>query len=276
MPEAPEVKTLSDYLNIHLKNHRVISCIIHPNSRYHKGGLIPGMNYFEPFMEIIGVSSRGKKIIFMMQNHNKYIVCLISFLGMEGRWCYEKGNHSGIELGMISPEGKNYSLYFDDSRHFGLLNFVATIDEYNDVFKNIGPDLLNDNVTLDMYREKIRNKRIRTKEIGIYLLEQKYFSGIGNYLRSEILYHAKISPFRSLENLSDSDVMILYQSIIIILNESYKSGGLTISTYRLPNNQPGRYTPLIYGLSKTNEGYNVIVEKMKDTRSVHWCQEVQK
>ena len=40
-------------------------------------------------------------------------------------------------------------------------------------------------------------------------MNQKYLSGIGNYLKSEILYESKISPLRTLEFLSRQDLEIL-------------------------------------------------------------------
>lgn len=39
------------------------------------------------------------------------------------------------------------------------------------------------------------NKKDFDEQIAVLLLNQKYFNGIGNYLRAEIMYRANVSPF---------------------------------------------------------------------------------
>ena len=61
------------------------------------------------------------------------------------------------------------------------------------------------------------------------MLDQSFFAGLGNYLRSEILFDAKIYPDN---RLIDLDKTKINRWAILIKNISYlayKSGGFTVS-----------------------------------------------
>jgi formamidopyrimidine-DNA glycosylase len=102
--------------------------------------------------------------------------------------------------------------------------------------------------------------------IGIFLLEQKYISGIGNYLRSDILYDASISPFRSLTSLSDDNIKILHKSIHKIVKKSYKIQ---------KKNGLHSYPFLVYKQKKTKKMENVS-HTMIGTRFIYWVPSKQK
>lgn len=57
-------------------------------------------------------------------------------------------------------------------------------------------------------------------------MDQSIFSGIGNYIKSEALYYAKISPLRKVETLSENEKEKLYEGVFIISRTSYASGGM--------------------------------------------------
>lgn len=276
MPELPEIATLANYLNKLLINNYIVNLEINKSSRYFKNGIIPGNEYYCDECKILNVGFRGKKLIFILQHPINGIFYLISFLGMEGRWVFTQEKHSGVKMDIkINDTGQIFPLYYDDSRHFGFLKFIATIDEYNDIFKDTGPDWLQGNITYDQFFKTIQSPRLGNKEIGVFLLEQKYFSGIGNYLRAEILFLAKVYPFKQLNLLTSIEIKAIYDAIISIINNSYQNGGLTISTYRLPDNSIGRYKPKIYGRNFTDENFPIIKKSMKDGRTIHYCEAVQ-
>ena len=118
--------------------------------------------------------------------------------------------------------------------------------------------------------------RIKKKEISDFLLEQKYFSGVGNYLKSDILYHARIKPDRTLESLNDQEVKNLLDSTMFIMHESLKHGGLTIKSFWSPTGKKGVYPTLVYERAFDFNGFPVIKSTFKDKRSTYWVQEIQK
>jgi formamidopyrimidine-DNA glycosylase len=232
----------------------------------------------------LSVFSKGKKIFIKILLDNGREIYLASFLGMEGHWLYKKAKYSTItmHLGILKKIGNklldisNKNIYYDDSCKFGFLKILGTEEEFNDEYNVMGPDYLSGDITYEIFKTKIQSTRIVNKYITSFLLEQKWFSGIGNYLKSEILWLACISPHRLIGTLLDEEIELLYKSIMEIIIESYNKGGLTISTYKGPNGELGLYEPLAYKRKIDNNGDIIIAEKIGDDRNTYWCPTRQK
>ncbi len=279
MPELPEVMRTGESLHRHLAGKKLIRFQIKEGSRYYMNPF-SGSELLITGLLLINVTVKAKRILFLFFNEktSQYII-LISFLGMEGHWIRQGGKHSGIilEMGEIKKMGKHTvniiqeTFYFDDVRHFGSFLVCTTQEELNDVFKNVGPDFMTGNITLDQYREKIKGKHIEHKEICWYMLEQKYFSGIGNYLKSEILYMSGIAPMRTLGTLTEDEIQRLYYWSIAVIRESYENYGLTIATYVDPDGNLGMYNPRVYQKTTDPTGLAVRKDTLSDKRGTYWC-----
>ena len=101
------------------------------------------------------------------------------------------------------------------------------------------------------------------------------FSGVGNWIRAEILYECKIAPNRKLKDLSESDIKHLYHWSIKILKDAYNVKGLTISNYIDPEGNYGTYKVKVYMQKKDPYGHKVITSVFSDKRTIHWVPEVQ-
>ena len=106
-------------------------------------------------------------------------------------------------------------------------------------------------------------------------MEQKYFSGIGNYLRAEIMYRNKINPRKTLCSFTDSDIINLYNMIIKQMLIAYGSRGLTIKSYWDPEGNTGKCPLQVY--NRKLDPFNNPIETFKDKskRTVHWVPIVQ-
>jgi len=120
-----------------------------------------------------------------------------------------------------------------------------------------------------------RNKRIQNKQICDYLLDQKRISGIGNYLRSEILYRSRIRPDRSLKNLSDEELELLRIESIKTVRESYDSHGLTIRSYSDLYGNKGTFICQVYNRTEDPYGNPIRTDTFKDGRTIHWVPSLQ-
>lgn len=220
MPEKGEVEVVSDQLKKLIVGKTLINISYDKNSRYFKGG-VPGVSCLEFPYQCIDILTKGKKIIISLgKNDNQ--VFLLSFLGMTGRWLIKPSDHSNLWLEFES----DFKLYFDDSRHFGTLTVYPDTKSLNAFLKRTtGPDLLNDDVKLEEWTKQIKNPRIKNKFIGVFLLDQKRFSGLGNYLRAEVLYACKINPFRKLCDLSDTEIEALLITSKEKIKASYAANG---------------------------------------------------
>eukprot|EP00324_Dicrateria_rotunda_P005385 CAMPEP_0206159974 /NCGR_PEP_ID=MMETSP1474-20131121/6343_1 /ASSEMBLY_ACC=CAM_ASM_001110 /TAXON_ID=97495 /ORGANISM="Imantonia sp., Strain RCC918" /LENGTH=220 /DNA_ID=CAMNT_0053561027 /DNA_START=252 /DNA_END=914 /DNA_ORIENTATION=- len=175
-------------------------------------------------------------------------------------------------------KGNPFLLIFRDQRKFGKLEYF-TKEELDSKLSELGPDVVNDKITKTnfraIFRKTITKKQAKTKLISNVLLDQRIISGIGNYMRADILYHSKLSPYRTIEQLSDEDIERLRESCRTIAKNSAKAGGHTISNYFLPTGEPGSYKALVYGKEETDNGVKI----QKDTiagRSIYWSPSVQK
>jgi len=272
MPEGPEVATVVDELNEIMAGSTIISIKTNLKSRYHnKETWNPPKTPFD----ITKISCKGKNIFFHLSNAGQYKY-MYNHLLMTGKWLLDKGNASGIEF-TFKQKDEIKKIYFDDIRKFGPILWM-TKEQYDTKIKTIGPDLLTGEVTLDIWSQKITNKRIKNKMICDFLMDQKRVAGIGNYLKSEILYRAKIRPDRKLCDLIKTEIEFLYKVALDTIQESYKKRGLTIRDYLTPKGKKGEFNILVYNKEgKLDEnGYIIVREIFKDKRSTYWVKEIQK
>ena len=292
MPEGSEVKCVADTLNILYANKVIMEINFDTRSRYYTSGrsdIKPAqLKILQDFhrgieelrkrlpLKVLLVRSRGKKIIFELEDDTY----LVSSLGMEGRWIpfpkVPKGDHSNLWLSFGTNGVVEETAYYDDSRHFGALEFCFSKQGLESRLADLGPDMLQDNVTKEQWASILKNSRIKRKQICDLLLEQERVAGIGNYLRAEILYRAKIRPDRSLGDLSDDEIERLRVHTIETMKESYAQGGCTLKSYWDPLGRKGNFECVVYGQKADPDGNPVQVNTFKDGRSMHWCPAVQK
>tara|TARA_B100000768_G_C11211862_1_gene346388 strand:+ start:173 stop:982 length:810 start_codon:yes stop_codon:yes gene_type:complete len=268
MPEGPEVKNIVNELSKFLKNKNLNSILIH-SGRYSK-------KYPDNFLEfekklplkILEVKCKGKFIWFQLEN--KWSIW--NTLGMSGGWNLEKSKHSHIEFLV-----ENQSIFFTDVRNFGTFKFCNDESKLNKKLKSLGPDILEKEFNLEIFMKILKKKSLLNKTIPEVFMNQSHISGIGNYLKSEILYKSKISPFRVINSLSIYEIETLFTNIIKIANNSYKSGGATIRNYSNINSEEGTYTFQfkVYQMKKDPLGNIVQKIQTKDRRTTHWVPEIQ-
>jgi formamidopyrimidine-DNA glycosylase len=83
------------------------------------------------------------------------------------------------------------------------------------MFAEMGPDALV--VTEDEFRKRIRK---HTGAIKNVLTNHKFIAGIGNAYSDEILWEARIEPFRKRSTLSDDEVGALYTAIRTVMDRA--------------------------------------------------------
>lgn len=80
-----------------------------------------------------------------------------------------------------------------------------------------GPDALDPNLTLEVWRERIRKHPGELKNL---LRNQAFVAGIGNAYSDEILHAARLQPFRKRSSLAPEEVDALYLAMRQVLGES--------------------------------------------------------
>jgi len=131
---------------------------------------------------------------------------------------------------------KHDPLIFVDSRNFGTLRFVADPDETQEYLKKkLGPDPLRETLTREWWDEELKDRR-PTTELAVLLLDQSFVAGIGNYLRAEILWKARILPSRTLGSLSPKEQKALLEALRTVpkekAEEEEKTGDVSFWVYQ--------------------------------------------
>ena len=260
------------------------------SSKYYPDG-IRGIEYINGIMKVIGVDCKGKYIFIKVQDANNNIYYIYNHLGMEGKWLKQRkwlntGNsHSNLWITIGHNLNGNifenvFDFYFDDVRHYGKFEILSE-DQYINKLNGIGPDMLSDDVSFEIYYNKVQDIMSRTKTLNLaeFLLKQNYFSGVGNYLKSEILYQAKLNPFRNISSLNQNEIYAMYSKSIELINQAYNMGGMTIKSFINPfGNINGGFIPMIYGKSIDPYSNNIESSNKKGntkTRMTYWVPSIQ-
>lgn len=261
MPEGPEVKKIGEYLNNFFIDNTIKSVKI-LKGRYVNKQPPCGFYYFIEKLPLKSLScnTKGKFIYILLENN----IFIFNTLGMSGFWTTNKSKHSNVEF--VTQKG---TIYFTDQRNFGTLKFIFTKNELQLKLLAIGPDLLDESLQFEDFYKRITIKRNQNKMIAKVLMDQKTISGIGNYLRSEILWHTKMSPFTLVNKLSKNKIKELFEisrKVIWSFYNIHKSLKKNIIT----RNEMHKYNFFnIYSQEYDKLGNKVSKEKI-DNRTIHY------
>ena len=233
------------------------------SGRYTKKDIegLPEINAELP-TKIIGAGCHGKFIYALTSSgHNIW-----NTLGMSGRWTKKRTKHARVEFVLQGED----PVYFEDVRNFGTLKVVYGKTALIKKLKSLGPDLLAEDIDEDFFVARLREKN--NKHITKVLMDQKVFSGIGNYVKAEALWLAEIDPRLTVGEISDEKLTILCKAVKNILRESYNTGGATFKVHKDFFGKDGNYSGrfLCYGRKIDAEGNKVERIKTEDGRTTHW------
>ena len=268
MPEGPEAYNMALQLRQRLLGKHILSydAVVPSKARNFEAFQGPAL--------ITNVYSMGKRPVIQTDKG-----WFITFLGMTGAWFWESDPYTKCifsigssqdlgELGHIATE--EFKVYYNDTRGLGWIDFIPDVVSYQSFFAEFGFDLIQSEPTPEQWRQFARTRVKSSTQICDLLLNTKFTSSIGNYLRSEILYYAMIAPTRTIESLTDGDLENLRLTSIHICRYSASFGGLTIENYLTPDKKPGRYPRVCYQQQFDPQGRPVQQITCKQKRTVFW------
>ncbi len=91
----------------------------------------------------------------------------------------------------------------------------------------LGPDPLRPETTLETLTQRVHDGRFARRQLAALLLDQSFIAGLGNYLRSEIAFEARVNPERRLGSLKDRERDALAEAVATIVHRAYVKRGLT-------------------------------------------------
>ncbi len=110
---------------------------------------------------------------------------------------------------LLGLEG-DLELRYADQRLMGRV-YVVEAEQLESVpqFAEMGPDVLSPALTEKVFAERLRKYSGQIKSI---LVNHKFVAGIGNAYSDEILWEARLHPYKKRTSLTDEDVSRLYHA----------------------------------------------------------------
>mgnify|MGYP001169561578 CR=1 FL=1 len=222
MPELPEVETIKNQLNQKIKNATIIKV------RYSD---VIGSIIKQEFPSLIG------KKISHFERHCKVLLVFLdkthviqSGLGMSGSWrIWDKITnvpHTHMTIECKLKNKKNIYLAYVDPRRFGKMHYFS-LEEWKEKKQKMGVDVSGPNFTIEYLEYCL--KKYPDRMIKPYLLDQKFFGGIGNYIACEICARAGIKPQRRCKNIRKYEYPKILEATRSVLEGQIKRNGLTFS-----------------------------------------------
>jgi endonuclease-8 len=92
---------------------------------------------------------------------------------------------------------------------------------------HLGPDVLDRATTPSLVASRLRHPRHCGKTLAHLLLDQAFCAGLGNYLRSDILFEARLRADVRPADLDDAARARLARAIVTLPRRSHRTGGVT-------------------------------------------------
>jgi endonuclease-8 len=93
--------------------------------------------------------------------------------------------------------------------------------------RRAGLDVLSSGADRDDIAEWITQDRFARRRLGHLLLDQSFLAGVGNYLRSEILFGAGLGPRCRIGELDGGQVRALAEAVHDLMWRAVETGGIT-------------------------------------------------
>jgi formamidopyrimidine-DNA glycosylase len=212
---------------------------------------------------VVGAGCHGKFIYILLDGGDSSIW---STLGMTGHWSRSASNHARVRLGL--DDGTD--VYYNDTRNFGTLKWSQGRRRLAAKLKTLGPDMLGEDVSHERFQAAMLRKPKWT--LAQALMDQSVVAGVGNYVKADSLWLARLSPHRKVDSLSLEEFEALNESIKRVLRASYESQGATIKSYKGFDDESGGYGNelLCYGRKTDEDGEEIIKEETLDGRTTWW------
>ena len=253
MPEGPEVRITADLLTKWLVGRTLSKMII-------SDGLDQFRAEYEKMIKsgikFTKVGCKGKLIYIEMTlnttAHNQYLY-MTNHMMLTGRWTDQKLPKQTPRCTIELADSDAPMVYFYDTRMFGKFA-IMNAKSLKEKLAELGPDVMSAAFNELAFTDMVG--RSGGKNVAMFISDQSIMSGIGNYLRSEVLYVARVSPFRKVGTLEQAELDVLYDTLKSVPKEVYNAGGTEkyIGT--------GAYQFKVYGQSYDPKGNPIESEKL--------------
>ena len=265
MGEGPEARLTTEFLRKYLVGSRIIGWNFLSGKFVEE---IPeGFDEFEAELPVTvkSVDCKGKMIYIVARGDQKTFF-IVHHMKVTGRWQKISDYYCTCA---VEVEGKD-PLWFRDTKDYAEFDFTTEREILEEYIETLGPDILTTDFSLPAWKEIIAENR--KKNITAILSDQEIISGVGDYIKSEALYYAKIAPTRKAESLKEHEVEKLYEGIICVSRLAYNYKGISIREYANEYGKKGEFGSQLKIYAKKSARKT----KTADGRITYWDSDRQK
>ncbi len=213
MPEAPELEVVKGFLVEHAVGATVEAArVLRPSVLRSMAG---DFEHDVVGRSIEDIGRKGKFLTLALSGDRLLVINPMLTGGFQWsepsdrvfkRTCFTMTLSNGSELRYI------------DERQMGRVYYVSP-DQVEQIpqYGELGPDVLDEPLSLSEFKERLRPFRGEIKGI---ITRGRVISGIGNAYVDEILWEAEIYPFRKKRDLSDDDLQRLLDSSTLVISRA--------------------------------------------------------
>lgn len=216
MPEGPEIRLAAD---------AVAAAIAGKETRE----IYFAFDHLRPFAaalsgeRVTAVTSRSKAMLIQFANG----LTIYSHNQLYGRWV--------VRPAYDYPQtNRQLRLAIHNHTHSALLYSASEIEVLTDAelagqpyLRKLGPELLDEAVTVAEVAARFVDGRFRNRRLTSLLLDQGFLAGMGNYLRSEVLFVAQVHPTLRPTDCTPDQVERLAEAAVSLTRQSYRTKGIT-------------------------------------------------
>lgn len=267
MPEGPEIRRAAD---------RIARVLVDRTIEQISFGLTALQGREEDLRghQILAVETRGKALLTHFDNG----LAIYSHNQLYGRWYV-------VRRDRYPATNRSLRLALHTDEHSALLysaSDIAVLDsdqlQQHPFLLRIGPDILDPSLHWREVTRRLLSPSFRNRSVAAFFLDQGFLAGIGNYLRSEILFDAGVDPRARPRDLSRKQVNGLARSTLNIARRAYETGGITnpparVAKLKKSGIKRSRFRHAVFGRVDKNCyvcGTPIIRETI-GARRLYWC-----
>ncbi|MCL7930342.1 endonuclease VIII [Halomonas llamarensis] len=216
MPEGPEIRRAADRIEKQLLGGPIEDAwFAFDELKPHAASLIG--------VSVRCVDTRGKAMLIRFTDQR----VLYSHNQLYGVWKYhrattEPATHRSLRARLV-VQGRAASLYSASD----ISMWDADSLQQHPFLARLGPDVLSQPVNINTVTERLTLPAFHRRGLGGLLLDQSFIAGLGNYLRSEILFFAALHPKCRPYDLGNAQIQRLAQHIVDVTWQAYRQAGVT-------------------------------------------------
>ncbi|MEM6753616.1 MAG: endonuclease VIII [Cyanobacteria bacterium P01_C01_bin.38] len=216
MPEGPEIKQAAD---------KIASAVIHSPVEE----IFFAFQHLKPYESqlknhrITTVDTKGKAMLIRFDNE----LTIYSHNQLYGKWMVRKAYD-------YPKTNRQLRLAIHNHQNSALLYSASDIEVLNQdelalhpFLNRLGPDILDETLNVEQIINRLQDKKFYKKRFSNLFLDQSFLAGNGNYLRSEVLFVAKIHPTLRPIDCNNKQLQQLAKAALSVPRQSYETKGIT-------------------------------------------------